>query len=257
MGWAEKSAHSGCAEIVRRAASRVLHSDQWGWLTADHLPLQGPHPGGQGCVNAAPLHAPWRNGARLGDVHLLVRWLCGFVVCNGCLSVWWAVALSHCLLHTFSPPLPVFACLQAVGVNSLSPLSFFPKHLLSAVLTFLCSSTLFWLIMSLTGLWREGEREESNNLFNYDGPHRRRDVWPLRRLHQLSQVFHLPVSDTFVPQLKTHCSQQKAERKPFSFEEQEAVRSFFLIKGWFAWRRGALSALIDPSVCLKCAKSAQ
>lgn len=45
-------------------------------------------------------------------------WLCGFVVYNGCLTGWWALALTLCFLL-----LPVFSSLQAVGVNSPPSLS--------------------------------------------------------------------------------------------------------------------------------------
>lgn len=83
---------------------------------------------------------------------------------------------------------------------------------------------LFSAIASLTGLQREKRRgrgiKQSPQL---DSPHK--GTSELYTIFISCRSFHFPVVDTFVPELKTHRSQQ-SQRKPFSFEEQKAATSF-------------------------------
>lgn len=131
--------------------------------------------------------------------------------------------------RTLLPPhaLPSSACLliSLGGGRKVPPL--LPKRRLSTLFPaappiLLCM--LFLLIASLTGLQREERRgrgiKQSPQL---DSPHKRTSE--LHTIFISCRSFHLSVADTFVPELKTHCSQQR-QRKPFSFEEQKAATSF-------------------------------
>lgn len=134
--------------------------------------------------------------------------------------------------HTLLPPhiLPSSACLliSLGGGRKLPP--FLPKRRLSISPLFFPPAPpippcmLFSLIASLTGLQREKRRgrgiKQSPQL---DSPHKRTSE--LYTIFISCRSFHLSVADTFVPELKTHCSQQR-HRKPFSFEEQKAATSF-------------------------------
>lgn len=172
---------------------------------------------------------------------------------NGCVGlrsvtdVWQADGLWHshcCFLHTFTPlpsssacllissgggrKLPPFFFLNAVFPSPLSfpPLLLRSFHTRCCVFFFFLSFSFFFRRVRVWQAFRERSAEgrgikQSPQL---DGPHKRASE--LCTIFISCRIFHLSVADTFVPELKTHCSQQKAEEKPFSFEEQEAATSF-------------------------------
>lgn len=133
--------------------------------------------------------------------------------------------------HTLLPPhvLPSSACLliSSGGGRKLPPFLLKRRFSISTLLPPappILPYKLFSTIASLTGLQREkrGGRgiKQSPQL---DSPHKRTSE--LYTIFISCRSFHFPVADTFVPELKTHRSQQR-QRKPFSFEEQKAATSF-------------------------------
>lgn len=131
--------------------------------------------------------------------------------------------------HTLLPPhvLPSSACLliSSGGGRKLPPFLLKRRFSISTLLPPpILPYKLFSTIASLTGLQREkrGGRgiKQSPQL---DSPHKRTSE--LYTIFISCRSFHFPVADTFVPELKTHRSQQR-QRKPFSSEEQKAATSF-------------------------------
>lgn len=134
--------------------------------------------------------------------------------------------LARCFLHTF---LPSSACLLiSVGRGrKLPPFLLKRRFSISTRLPPCSVSPSIHVVFSDCEFDRSSERESRGRGIKQspqlDSPHKRASE--LYTIFISCRSFHFPVADTFVPELKTHRSQQR-QRKPFSFEAQKAATSF-------------------------------